>query len=68
MGNEDSIPRIVYEPWALSGDLPGPDDVLPRDPELADDPRWAVYLIGSEDVDIEVDADGLTLAEAEEMT
>lgn len=33
----DWLSRIVYEPWALSGDLPGPEDVLGRRPELADD-------------------------------
>ena len=67
MCNEDAIPRIVLEPRTLSGDLPGPGDVLPSHAELADDPQWAVYLIGSEDGDLEVDADELTLAEAEEM-
>ncbi len=55
MSNEDTIPRIVCEPRALGGDLPGP-------------PQWAVFLIGTENGDIEIDADGLTLAEAEEMT
>ncbi len=68
MSNEDTIPRIVCEPRALGGDLPGPDDVLPMHPELADEPQWAVFLIGTENGDIEIDADGLTLAEAEEMT
>ena len=60
------IPRIVYEPFALSGDLPGPDEVLRRNPELADDPQWAIYLIGSDDGDIEADRTGLTLEEARE--
>jgi hypothetical protein len=35
----DWVSRIVYEPWAFSGDLPGPDEVLRRRPELADDPQ-----------------------------
>ena len=55
--------RIVYEPWAFSGDLPEPHDVLRRRPDLADDPRWAIYLIGPNDGDIEVDETGLTLKE-----
>ena len=58
------IPRIVYEPFALSGDLPGPDEVLRRNPELADNPQWAIYLIGSNDGDIKTDRTGLTLEEA----
>lgn len=58
------IPRIIYEPWAFSGDLPEPDEVLRRHPHLADDPQWAIYLIGSDDGDIEVSESGLTLAEA----
>ena len=60
----DWIPRIVYEPWAVSGDLPGPEDVPEQ---LHDDPQWAVYGIGSDDGDIEVWHDGLTLSEAEEL-
>jgi hypothetical protein len=60
----DWIPRIVYEPWAVSGDLPEPAEVLRRRPDLADDPQWAIYLIGSNDGDIEVAESGLTLAEA----
>ena len=62
---DDWVTRIVYEPWAFSGDLPEPDEVLRKRPELANDPRWAIYLIGPNDGDIEVDASGLTLAEAE---
>lgn len=61
----DWVTRVVYEPWAISGDLPGPDEVLRRHPELADDPQWAVFLVGSNDGEIDVEADGLTLAEAE---
>jgi hypothetical protein len=61
------LSRIIYEPWAYSGDLPGPSDVLRRRPELADDPQWAIYLIGSNDGDIEVSKTGLTLAEAREI-
>lgn len=60
------LPRIIYEPWAFSGDLPGPDEVLRRRPDLADDPQWAIYLIGSDEGDIEVSETGLTLAEARE--
>ena len=60
------LPRIIYEPWAFSGDLPEPDEVLRRHPELADDPQWAIYLIGSDDGDIEVEKSGLTLEEARE--
>ena len=59
------VARIVYEPWAFSGDLPEPDEVLRKRPELANDPQWAIYLIGPNDGDVEVDASGLTLAEAE---
>ena len=62
---DDWVTRIVYEPWAMSGELPEPDEVLRKRPELANDPRWAIYLIGPNDGDIEVDASGLTLAEAE---
>lgn len=51
----------------LSGDLPGPGEVLSRRPDLADDPQWAIYLIGSNDGDIGVSATGLTLAEAREI-
>ncbi len=47
------------------GDLPEPDEVLRKWPELANDPQWAIYLIGPNDGDIEVDASDLTLAEAE---
>src|ERR1700747_2768985 len=57
--------RIVYEPWAISGDLPEPDEVLRKRPELANDPQWAIYLIGPDDGAIEVDASSLTLAQAE---
>jgi len=64
---EGWVTRIVYEPWAMSGDLPEPDEVLRKGPELANDPRWAIYLIGPDDGDIEVDASGLTLAEAEAL-
>ena len=39
--------------------------VLRKWPELANDPQWAIYLIGPNDGDIEVDASDLTLAEAE---
>jgi len=59
------VTRIIYEPWAISGDLPEPDEVLRKRPELANDPQWAIYLIGPDDGDIEVDASGLTLAQAE---
>jgi hypothetical protein len=59
------VTRIVYKPWAFSGDLPEPDEVLGKRPELANDPQWAIYLIGPNDEDIEVDASDLTLAEAE---
>jgi hypothetical protein len=62
---EGWVARIVYEPWAFSGDLPEPDEVLRKRPELANDPQWAIYLIGPNDGDVEVDASGLTLAEAE---
>jgi len=61
------LSRIVYEPWALSGDLPAPDEVLRSRPDLADDPQWAIYLIGSDDGDIDVSESGLTLAEAREI-
>ena len=61
------LSRIVYEPWALSGDLPGSEEVLSRRAALANDPRWAIYLIGSDDGDIEVSQSGLTLAEAREI-
>jgi hypothetical protein len=50
---------------AISGDLPEPDEVLRKRPELANDPRWANYLIGSDDGDIGSDASSLTLSEAE---
>ena len=62
---DDWVTRIVYEPWAMSGELPEPDEVLRKRPELANDPQWAIYLIGPDDGDIEVDASGLTLAQAE---
>ena len=62
---EGWVARIVYEPWAFSGDLPEPDEVLRKRPELANDPQWAIYLIGPNDGDVEADASGLTLAEAE---
>ena len=58
--------RIVYEPWAFSGELPEPHEVLSRRPELADDPQWAIYRIGPDEGDIEVDKTGLTLDEAYE--
>lgn len=61
---ESWILRLVYEPWAVSGDLPGPEDVPD---ELAGEPDWAVYAIGSEDGEIEIVESGLTLAEAEEI-
>ncbi len=60
------LPRIVYEPWALSGDLPEPEEVLSRYPDLAGSPRWAIYLIGPDDGDINASETGLTLAEAHE--
>jgi len=63
----DWIARVVFLPWAVSGDLPGPDDVLRRHPELADEPSWAVVYCGSNDGDIEVGPEGLTLSEAEEL-
>ena len=59
--------RIVYEPWAFSGDLPEPYEVLSKRPELADVPRWAIYLIGPDEGDIEVEKSGLTLQEAEDF-
>ena len=58
------IPRVVYLPWAISGDLPGPDDVLPKHPHLADQTDWAIVLCGSEDGQIEVAEEDLTLAQA----
>jgi len=45
-GTSGWIPRVVYEPLAFSGDLPGPGEVLRGNPELASDPQWAVYLVG----------------------
>jgi hypothetical protein len=56
---EAGVTRIIYEPWAISGDLPEPDELLRKRPELADDPQWAIYPIGPNDGDIEADASGL---------
>lgn len=64
--DSDWLPRIIYEPWAFSGDLPEPDEVLRRRPDLADDPQWAIYRIGPDEGDIKVDRTGLTLDEAHE--
>jgi len=58
------IPHVVYLPWAISGDLPGPDDVLPKHPRLADQTDWAIVLCGSEDGQIEVAEEDLTLEQA----
>jgi len=63
----DWIGRVIFEPWAVSGDLPGPEHVLAKHPELADEPSWAVFGIGSNDGDNEVWYDGLTLSQAEEL-
>ena len=61
----DWLSRIVFEPWALSGDLPEPEEVLSKYPDLADVPKWSIYEIGPEDGDISVAQTGLTLGEAE---
>jgi hypothetical protein len=59
------IPRVVYYlPWAVSGDLPGPEDVLSRHAHLAEEPDWAIVLCGGNDGDIDVAEQGLTLAQA----
>jgi len=58
------IPRVVYLPWAVSGDLPGPEHVLSRHRHLAEEPDWAIVLCGSNDGDIDVAEEGLTLAQA----
>lgn len=63
----DWIGRAVYAPWAVSGDIPGPEEVLRRRPDLADDPSWEVWGIGSNDGDVETWYTGLTLAEALEL-
>ena len=51
-----------HQPWGSTTAGRSPAQVAE---ELANDPQWAISLIGPNDGDIEVDASDLTLAEAE---